>query len=74
MRVETDRLLEFDSAALCAFFPDILGPDIAAASEIVHVLLLRGEELPEPLGHHAIHRPLGTTAEFLCESSRRCVW
>ena len=71
--VEADRLLDLDGAALRAFFSDIPDPDIAAAPEIVHVLLLRGEQLLEPLGHHAIHGPLGTAAKFFSRSRLRRV-
>ena len=42
-KVEADRLLDLDSAALDSVFPDILDPDIAPTPEIIHVLLLRGE-------------------------------
>src|SRR6516164_2356261 len=69
--IEADGLLNFHSAALDPVFSDILHPDIAALPEIVHVLLLRSEQLLEPLYHHAIHRPLGAAAEFFCGSSCR---
>ena len=66
--VEADRLLDLYGAALRAFFSDIPDPDVAAAPEIVHVLLLGGEQLMEPLVHHAIHSPFGTAAKFFCGS------
>ena len=72
-KVEADRLLDLYGAALRAAFSDIPDPDIAAPPEILHVLLLRGEQLLEPLGHYAIHGPLGTTAEFFSPSRRRSV-
>ena len=71
--VEADRLLDLHGAALCAFFSDIPDPDIAAAPEIVHVLLLGRKQLLKPLGRHAIHRPLGTAAKFLGRSRPRRV-
>src|SRR5262245_34716686 len=72
-KVEADRLLDLDGGALRAVFTDILDPDIAAAPEIVHVLLLVGEQLLEPLGYYAIHRPLSTAAEFFGRSRLRGV-
>ena len=72
-KVEACRLLNLYGAALRAFFSDIPHPDIAAAPESVHILLLRGEQLLEPLGHHTIHGPLGTTAKFFNRSRLRCV-
>ena len=48
-QIEADRLLDLHGGALHAVFPDIPDPDIAAAPEIVHVLLLGGEQLLEPL-------------------------
>ena len=71
--VEADRLLDLHGAALRAVFPDIPDPDIAAAPEIVHVLLLGGEQLLEPLVHYAIHGPLGTAAKFFGRSRLRRV-
>src|SRR5262249_4541705 len=62
--VEANRLLDLHGAALCAIFPDIFDLDIAAAPEIVQVLLLGGEQLLEPLVHDAIQRPLSAAAEF----------
>src|SRR5262249_18542895 len=62
--IEANRLLDLHGAALCAIFPDILDLDIAAAPEIVQVLLLGGEQLLEPLVHDAIERPLSAAAEF----------
>src|SRR4029450_6013205 len=43
--VETDRLLDLNRRALRALLPDILDPDVASLPEILHVLLLRGEQL-----------------------------
>ena len=63
--VEADRLLDLDRGALRAFRPDIPDPDIAAAPEIVHVLLLCGEQPLESLAHYPIHCPFGAAAEFL---------
>jgi hypothetical protein len=63
-KIEADRLLDLQGRVLCAVFPDILDLDIAAAPEIVHVLLLGGKQLREPLGRYAIHGPLSAAAEF----------
>src|SRR5215471_10752667 len=72
-QVEADRLLDFDGAAPDPVFPDITEADIAPVPEILHVLLLGGEQRLESLLHHAIHRPLRTAAD-LCGGSRvRCV-
>ena len=71
--VEADRLLDLHGGALGAVFPDIPDLDIAAAPEIVHVLLLGGEQLLEPLVHHAIHGPLSTAAELFRRSRLRRV-
>jgi hypothetical protein len=62
--IEANRLLDLHRRALCAVFPDIPDPDIAATPEIVHVLLLGVEQLREPLGRDAIHGPLGAATEF----------
>jgi len=67
-KVEADRLLDLHGCALSAVFPDIPDPNIAAAPEIVHVLLLGGEQLREALAHYAIHCPLSTAAEFFRRS------
>ena len=64
-KVESNRLLDLYSGAFRAFRPNILDADIAATPEIVHIMLLAGEQLLEPLGRDAIHCPLGTAAEFL---------
>src|SRR5262249_32583599 len=64
-KVEADRLLDFDGAALYSVFPNILDADIAAAPKIVHVLLLRSKQRLEALAHHPIQCPLSTTAKFL---------
>jgi hypothetical protein len=63
-KVEANRLLDLHGTALRALFSDIPDPHITAAPEIVHVLLLRREQLLEPLAHHAIRRPLGPAAKF----------
>src|SRR4029453_3559938 len=70
-QIEPDRLLDLHGGTLHAVFLDIPDPDIAAAPEIVHVLLLSGEQLLEPLMFHAIQRPLGAGAEFF---GRRRWW
>src|SRR5215475_4030458 len=62
--IEANRLLDLYGAALCAIFPDIFDVEIAAAPEIVQVLLLGGEQLLEPLVHYAIQRPLSAAADF----------
>ncbi len=62
--IEANRLLDLYGAALRAIFPDIPDLDIAAAPEILQVLLLGGEQLLEPLVHYAIQRPLSAAAEF----------
>jgi hypothetical protein len=67
-KIKADCLLDLDSAALGAVLPDIFDPDIAAAPEIVHILLLGGEQLLEPLDHHPIHSPFGTAAELFRRS------
>jgi len=72
-KVEADRLLDLYGAALRAVFSDIPDPDIAAPPEIIHILLLRREQLLASLIDYAIHRPLGTTAEFFSPSRRRSV-
>ena len=72
-KVEADRLLDLHGAALRAVLSDIFDPDIAAAPEIVHILLLRPEQLLEPLGHYTVHGPLGTAAQFFSRSRLRCV-
>src|SRR5215831_14744556 len=71
--VEANCLLDLHRAPLRAFFSNIPDPDIAAAPEIVHVLLLRGEQRLKPVGRHTIQRPLGTTAEFFSRSRLRRV-
>ena len=67
-KIEADGLLNLYSAALQAVFPDVPDLDIAAEPEIVHVLLLTGEQLLESLLRDAIHRPLGSAAEFFSRS------
>jgi len=71
--VEADRLLDLERAALRAFLSNTADPDVAAAPEIVHVLLLSSEQLLETLAHHPIHGPLGTTTQFFRGSGRRRV-
>ena len=72
-KVEADRLLDLDGAALGPVFPDILDPDIAPTPKIVHVLLLRGEQPLESLGHYAIQCPFSTAAELFGGSRLRGV-
>jgi hypothetical protein len=72
-KVEADRLLDLHGAALYSVFPDILEPDIAPAPKIVHVLLLRGEQPLESLGHYAIQCPFSTAAELFGGSRLRGV-
>src|SRR5215831_10402976 len=72
-QVEADRLLDFYGAALDPVFPDITEADIASVPEILHVLLLDGEQLLEPLLHHAVHRPLRTAADLFGGSRVRRV-
>ena len=48
--VEADCLLDLHRAPFRAFFSDIPDPDIAAAPEIVHVLLLRRRAAAETCG------------------------
>src|SRR5207245_4758931 len=43
---------------------DSTDADIAPVPEILHVLLLGGEQRLEPLLHHAVHRPLRTAADL----------
>jgi HAD superfamily hydrolase (TIGR01509 family) len=45
----------------------------APAPKIVHVLLLRGEQLPEALGHYAIQCPFSTAAELFGRNRLRGV-
>src|SRR6516225_93850 len=71
--IEAYRLLDLHGSAFCSVFSDVPDPDIAAPPEILHLLLLRGEQLLEPLGHYAIQCPLGTTAELFRRSHRRSV-
>lgn len=68
-KVETNRLLDFQRAALCALFPDILDADIAPTPEIVKILLLRGKQWRKPLAANAVHGPFGATAELGDRSS-----
>src|SRR5262249_47634399 len=51
-----------------AVLPDILDADIAPAPEIVHILLLRGQQWLETLRRYAIQSPLGTAADLLDRS------
>ena len=70
-QVKTDRLLHFHRVALRSGFPDIFNPDVAAAPEIVHILLLGCKEFWKPFGHHAIQGPLSPAAEFFGRSRWR---
>src|SRR5262249_28990426 len=63
-QVEADRLLDFYGGALDPVFTDITDADIAPVPEISHVLLLGGEQLLEPLLHHAVHRPLRAATDL----------
>ncbi len=72
-KVEADRLLDLHGATLDSVFPDILDPNIAPAPKLVHVLLLRGEQLLESLGHYAIQCPFSTAAEIFGGSRLRGV-
>jgi hypothetical protein len=72
-KVEADRLLDLDGAALDSVFPDVLDADIAAAPEIIHVLLLSREQSLESLAHYPIQSPFGTAAKLLGGSRLRGV-
>src|SRR3974390_424062 len=50
--VEADRLLNLDRAALYPVLPDVLDTDIAPTPEIVHVVLLSGEQRFESISHY----------------------
>ena len=67
-KVEADRLLDLHGTAVRTVFPDIPDPYIAAAPEIVHVLLLSGQQLLESLSRYAIQSPLSTAAELRSRS------
>ena len=71
--VEADRLLDLHRTALRAVLPRIPHLDVAATPEIGHVLLLRGEQLAEPLVHDAIQGPVGPPAQLLGRGRRRGV-
>src|SRR3974377_1352078 len=51
----------------------VLDPHIPPAPKIVHILLLRGEQLLESLVHHAIHCPLSTATELFSAGRLRGV-
>ena len=70
-KVEPNRLLDLERRAMRTIFPNVLYADVAPAPEIMHVLLLRAEQVLEPVGHNAIQCPLGTTAEFFGRGRRR---
>src|SRR5262245_24887088 len=72
-KVDADRLLDFDGAALYSVFPDILDADVAAAPQIVHVPLLSSKQLLEALAHRPIQCPFSTAAELLGGSRLRGV-
>src|SRR5262249_39126923 len=72
-KVEADRLLNLYGATLGAVFADVLDSNIAAAPEIVHVLLLSSEQLLESLRRYPVHCPLSAAAEFLSRSGARGV-
>src|SRR6516225_7400528 len=67
-KVEPDCLLDLDGTALRTVLSDILDAHVAAAPEIVQILLLRGQQLLESLDRYAIQSPLSATAEFLSRS------
>src|SRR6516162_9093470 len=67
-KVEADCLLDLYGTALRTVLADILDAHIAAAPEIVHVLLLTAQQWLEPLRRYAIQSPLGTAAELLDRS------
>src|SRR4029450_8315107 len=60
-------------ATLDSVFPDILDPNIAPTPKLVHVLLLRGEQLLESLAHYPIQCPFSTAAEVFGGSRLRGV-
>src|SRR5207244_1616970 len=72
-QVEADRLLDFYGGALEPVFADSTDADIAPVPEILHVLLLGGEQRLEPLLHHAVHGPLRTAADLFGGSRVRRV-
>src|SRR5215469_18291125 len=72
-KVEADGLLDLHGAALCPVFRDIPDPDVAAAPEIVQILLLRSEQLLKALVYYTIRRPFCAAAEFFRRSRRRRV-
>src|SRR6516225_2623344 len=72
-QIEADRLLRLHGATLYAIFSCIPDPNIAAAPEIIHVLLLGSELLLESLVHRSIQRPLSTPAEFFSRGRLRRV-
>src|SRR5262249_335613 len=67
-KVEPDCLLDLDRTAFRTVLPHILHAHVAAAPEVVHVLLLRTQQRLESLGGYAIQSPLGTAAELLGRS------
>src|SRR5262249_9878546 len=71
--VEADCLLDFHGRAVCTVLSDIPDSYIAAVPKIVHVLLLRGEQLLESPTFYPIHSPLSTAAKFLGRSGLRGV-
>jgi hypothetical protein len=64
---------DLHGAALYSVLPDILDLDIASSPKIVHVLLLRGEQPLEALGHYAIQCPFSAAAELFGGSRLRGV-
>src|SRR5215469_1966736 len=70
-KVKADRLLNLYGAALRAFFSDVSDPDIAALPKIVQILLLRDEQVLEPVAYYAIHGPFGAPAELFWRSRWR---
>src|SRR5262249_7253863 len=63
-----DCLLNLHGGAFRAVLPNIRNAHIAAAPEIVHVLLLGHKQLLEPLSCYTIQCPLGTTAQLFSRS------
>ena len=62
--IKANRLLDLDRGPFRAFRPDIPHTDIAAAPEIVHILLLCGKQILESPRRHPIHCSFSAAAEF----------
>src|SRR6478672_5623218 len=63
-KIKANRLLDLYGGPFPAFDPDITHTHIAAAPEIVHILLLGGKQILEPPGRYPIHCPLSAAAQF----------